>query len=62
MGEGMGGIWTNQTWPIFIIAVPILICSVITGKILMKITSNRSFDTWLYLFIIILGIVLVMPK
>lgn len=62
MGQGIGGIWTNQTWFIFSMAVPILICSVIAGKILIKVTSNRSFDTWLYLFIIALGIVLAMPK
>ncbi|WP_436951236.1 sulfite exporter TauE/SafE family protein [Staphylococcus shinii] len=55
MGQGFGGIWTEQTIPLFLLSLPCLIISVIIGKYLSKLTSYNHFEKWLYLFIIILG-------
>ncbi|CEF17592.1 hypothetical protein ACWER7_08605 [Staphylococcus xylosus] len=55
MGQGFGGIWTEQTIPLFLLSLPCLIISVIIGKYLSKLTSYNHFEKWLYLFIVILG-------
>lgn len=55
MGQGFGGIWTEQTIPLFLMSLPCLIMSVLIGKYLSKLTSYYHFEKWLYLFIVILG-------
>lgn len=55
MGQGFGGIWTEQTMPLFLLSLPCLIISVIIGKYLSKLTSYNHFEKWLYVFIVILG-------
>lgn len=55
MGQGFGGIWTEQTIPLFLMSLPCLIMSVLIGKYLSKLTSYNHFEKWLYLFIVILG-------
>ncbi|MGW7862975.1 sulfite exporter TauE/SafE family protein [Staphylococcus xylosus] len=55
MGQGFGGIWTEQTMPLFLLSLPCLIISVIIGKYLSKLTTYNHFEKWLYLFIVILG-------
>ncbi|MEN3089715.1 MAG: sulfite exporter TauE/SafE family protein [Staphylococcus pseudoxylosus] len=55
MGQGFGGIWTEQTVPLFLMSLPCLIISVLIGKYLSKLTSYHHFEKWLYLFSVILG-------
>ena len=55
IGQITGGIWTSQTLSLFLLSIPCLIISVIIGKYLSKLTSYNHFEKWLYLFIIILG-------
>ncbi|PHK50031.1 sulfite exporter TauE/SafE family protein [Staphylococcus edaphicus] len=59
IGQGTGNIWTNETLPLFFLACPLLLISVVIGKYCKQRTMNRNFDLWLYLFIVMLGIILI---
>lgn len=59
IGQGVGDIWTSQTLPLFFLACPFLLISVILGKYFKQRTMNQNFNKWLYLFIILLGMTLI---
>ena len=58
MGQLLGGIWTSQTIRLFLATLPILIVAVLLGKYLSKKTHHNHFEKWIYIFIVILGILM----
>ncbi|MDT3978582.1 hypothetical protein QI204_02840 [Staphylococcus saprophyticus] len=57
--EGTGDIWTSATLPLFFLACPFLLISVLIGKYCKRHTLDYHFDKWLYLFIAFLGLLLI---
>src|SRR5699024_606951 len=60
IGQASGGIWTSQTVSLFLLSIPCLIISVVVGKYLINHTTYHNFEKWIYLFIIILGFLLLL--
>ncbi|MBA1353146.1 sulfite exporter TauE/SafE family protein [Staphylococcus cohnii] len=60
IGQASGGIWTGQTVSLFLLSIPCLIISVIIGKYLINHTTYHNFEKWIYLFITILGFLLLL--
>ncbi|MFQ3726293.1 sulfite exporter TauE/SafE family protein [Staphylococcus equorum] len=58
MGQLLGGIWTSQTIRLFLATLPILVVAVLLGKYLSKKTHHNHFEKWIYIFIVILGILM----
>lgn len=59
IGQGTGDIWTSATLPLFFLACPFLLISVLIGKYCKRHTLDYHFDKWLYLFIAFLGLLLI---
>ncbi|ATH59042.1 MULTISPECIES: sulfite exporter TauE/SafE family protein [Staphylococcus] len=58
IGQITGGIWTSQTLSLFLLSIPCLIISVMIGKYLSYVTTPHNFEKWIYVFLVLLGILM----
>lgn len=62
IGQVSGGIWTAQTLPLFFMSLPLLLLAVLLGKYISKRTPHDRFEHWIYIFITLLGIIMLFAK
>jgi len=58
IGHGIAGLWTKDVWHLMVFSMPVIFISIILGNKLNKIIPAEKFSKYVYLFLIVIGLVL----
>lgn len=58
VGHGMAGLWTEKVWHLMLFSFPVIFLAILIGGKLNKIIPAERFSKFVYLFLIIIGFVL----
>ncbi len=59
IGHGFAGLWTTEVWHLMLFSFPVIFLAIIVGNKLNKIIPAARFIRYVYLFLIIIGFVLI---
>ena len=58
IGQGLGGLWTANLFPLYVYSLPAIIIATLLGKILHRRIPTEKFQLYVFLIVIALGILL----
>jgi uncharacterized membrane protein YfcA len=58
IGHGIAGLWTKEVWHLMIFSLPIIFLSIMIGNRLNKKIPSKKFSKYIFVFLILIGFVL----